>query len=205
MSRYVASPGFMNRVPEEAMGNLQKCLNVAHSPIYSSDFEQLYRQELRSSGSRTYSNGTSKSSSRSGTGSTRPGTSSNSRNGASKGPSGGWLRNLFSSSKRDNSSTAGSSQGQLSGSDLVIVDPMGYYNVLGLKPGSQVEEEDIKSAYRKLAMQLHPDRQAGKSERERSRAAQQFALLLKAYDTLKDPEQRRLYESGQLIEATLNL
>lgn len=69
----------------------------------------------------------------------------------------------------------------------------------------QVAEDDIKSAYRKLAMQLHPDRQAGKSERERAEAAQQFALLLKAYDTLKDPEQRRLYEAGQLVEATLNL
>lgn len=69
----------------------------------------------------------------------------------------------------------------------------------------QVDDEEIKAAYRKLAMQLHPDRQMGRSERERAEAAQQFALLLKAYDTLKDPEQRRLYERGQLVEATLNL
>jgi curved DNA-binding protein CbpA len=69
----------------------------------------------------------------------------------------------------------------------------------------QLDDDEIKAAYRKLAMQLHPDRQMGKDERSRAEAAQRFAQLLKAYDTLKDPEQRRLYDAGQLVEASLSL
>lgn len=69
----------------------------------------------------------------------------------------------------------------------------------------QLDDEDIKTAYRKLAMQLHPDRQLGKDARTRAQAAELFAQLLKAYDTLKDPEQRKLYDAGELVEATLSL
>lgn len=69
----------------------------------------------------------------------------------------------------------------------------------------QLDDDEIKAAYRKLAMQLHPDRQMGKDERSRAEAAKRFAQLLKAYDTLKDPEQRRLYDAGQLVEASLSL
>jgi curved DNA-binding protein CbpA len=69
----------------------------------------------------------------------------------------------------------------------------------------QVDEEEIKAAYRKLALKLHPDRQIGKDAVAQAQAAEQFALLLKAYDTLKDPEQRKLYNAGQYMEATLKL
>lgn len=69
----------------------------------------------------------------------------------------------------------------------------------------QVEEEEIKSAYRRLAMQYHPDRHLTKDAATRAAAEQQFAQLLKAYDTLKDPKQRALYNAGHLVEATLSL
>jgi len=69
----------------------------------------------------------------------------------------------------------------------------------------QMDEEEIKAAYRKLALKLHPDRQIGKDAVAQAQAAEQFALLLKAYDTLKDPEQRKLYNAGQYMEATLKL
>lgn len=69
----------------------------------------------------------------------------------------------------------------------------------------QVEEEEIKSAYRRLAMQYHPDRHLTKDAATRAAAEQQFAQLLKAYDTLKDPEQRALYNAGHLVEATLSM
>lgn len=138
IGQYFTCAGFVNRVPEQAMDNLQKCLNVGHSPIFSSDFEHTYRKELRSNGSKSYSNGTGRSTGRNGSSSSASGSSSSSSNGVSKG---GWLRGLFSSSKKDSSTTssaAGSRQGQISGSNVVVLDPMGYYNVLGLKPNNQV-------------------------------------------------------------------
>lgn len=92
----LAVAGYMAKVPEEVMGNLQKTLNSAHSPVYSADFEQLYRQELRStSSSRSNSNGNSRAGSRSGTTSNRPGTTST---------KGGWLRDMFSSGALSSSS-----------------------------------------------------------------------------------------------------
>jgi molecular chaperone DnaJ len=85
------------------------------------------------------------------------------------------------------------------------MDPMGYYEVLGLTPAIEIDEDEIKTAYRRLAMQYHPDRHISKDAPSRAAAAKQFEQLLKAYDTLKDPEQRALYNSGHLIEASLNL
>lgn len=69
----------------------------------------------------------------------------------------------------------------------------------------QLDEDEIKSAYRRLAMQYHPDRHISKDAASRAAAEKQFAQLLKAYDTLKDPEQRALYNAGHLVEASLNL
>jgi len=68
----------------------------------------------------------------------------------------------------------------------------------------QVGEDDIKSAYRRLAMQYHPDRHTTSDAASRAAAEKQFAQLLKAYDTLKDPEQRALYNAGHLVEASFN-
>lgn len=60
----------------------------------------------------------------------------------------------------------------------------------------QLDEEEIKSAYRRLAMQYHPDRHITSDAAARAAAEKRFAALLKAYDTLKDPEQRALYNAG---------
>uniref|UniRef100_A0A383VCQ7 J domain-containing protein n=1 Tax=Tetradesmus obliquus TaxID=3088 RepID=A0A383VCQ7_TETOB len=190
---------YMAKVPEETMSNLQKTLNCAHSPVFSPEFEQAYRAEMRSSASSSRS-GTASSSKAS----SRAGTSSSSRSGTTSSK-GGWLRDMFSSAKRSTDTFSASSSAVSSSDELVVVDPMGYYSMLGLTPSSQLDDDEIKAAYRKLAMQLHPDRQMGKDERSRAEAAKRFAQLLKAYDTLKDPEQRRLYDAGQLVEASLSL
>ncbi|HXH08074.1 MAG TPA: J domain-containing protein [Vicinamibacterales bacterium] len=71
---------------------------------------------------------------------------------------------------------------------------MDLYGVLGLKPGAGPAE--IKRAYRRLARRYHPDINPGDPA-----AAAFFRRVTEAYETLLDPERRRLYESGQAPSA----
>lgn len=61
-----------------------------------------------------------------------------------------------------------------------------YYDVLGVGRGASAEE--IKKAYRKLAMKYHPDRNAEDG------AVQQFKEVQEAYEILVDPERRSRYD-----------
>ena len=62
-----------------------------------------------------------------------------------------------------------------------------YYEMLGVDRG--VDAADLKRAYRKMAMQYHPDRNPGDAEAE-----QKFKELSEAYDVLRDPEKRAAYD-----------
>lgn len=62
-----------------------------------------------------------------------------------------------------------------------------FYEVLGVSRGA--DEGALKSAYRKLAMQYHPDRNPGNAEAE-----QKFKEISEAYDALKDPQKRAAYD-----------
>ena len=62
-----------------------------------------------------------------------------------------------------------------------------YYELLGV--GRSASADDIKKAYRKLAMQHHPDRNRDNKDAERK-----FKEINHAYDILKDPEKRAAYD-----------
>jgi molecular chaperone DnaJ len=62
-----------------------------------------------------------------------------------------------------------------------------YYEVLGLNRNAA--EDDIKRAYRKLALQYHPDKNPGNKEAEES-----FKEATEAYEILKDPQKRSTYD-----------
>ena len=64
-----------------------------------------------------------------------------------------------------------------------------FYEVLGLAKGAS--EDEIKKAYRKLAMKFHPDRNQGDKAKE---AEAQFKEVKEAYEMLSDPEKRAAYD-----------
>ena len=61
------------------------------------------------------------------------------------------------------------------------------YEILGVERGASADE--LKKAYRKLAMQYHPDRNAGDKEAEHK-----FKEINQAYDILKDDQKRAAYD-----------
>src|SRR3990170_6462401 len=62
-----------------------------------------------------------------------------------------------------------------------------YYELLGVPRGA--DDRAIKAAYRKLAMECHPDRHGGCTEKEAH-----FKAISEAYDCLKDPQKRAAYD-----------
>lgn len=64
-----------------------------------------------------------------------------------------------------------------------------YYEVLGV--AKNASDEDIKKAYRKLAMKYHPDRNQGDKAKE---AEEKFKEAKEAYEMLSDPKKRAAYD-----------
>lgn len=62
-----------------------------------------------------------------------------------------------------------------------------YYEILGLSRGASVD--DVKKAYRKLAMQYHPDRNPGNKQAE-----EKFKEATEAYEVLSDQDKRSRYD-----------
>ena len=68
---------------------------------------------------------------------------------------------------------------------------LNYYAVLGVS--LQASQEDIKKAYRKLALQFHPDRNRGNRQAEHK-----IREVNAAYEVLGDPEARKTYDRLRL-------
>jgi len=62
-----------------------------------------------------------------------------------------------------------------------------YYDILGVSRNAA--EDEIKKAYRQLALKYHPDRSPGDNEAE-----EKFKEASEAYEVLKDPQKRSLYD-----------
>ena len=62
-----------------------------------------------------------------------------------------------------------------------------YYEVLGV--GREAGEQELKTAYRKLAHQFHPDKNQGDQASE-----ERFKEASEAYEVLSDPEKRARYD-----------
>ncbi|BAM41852.1 Pbj2 [Theileria orientalis strain Shintoku] len=68
--------------------------------------------------------------------------------------------------------------------DFIVKVYCDYYSLLGVKRNAT--ERDIEKAFRKKAKKLHPDVNPGKEE--------EFAKISNAYETLKDPSKRKIYD-----------
>lgn len=71
-----------------------------------------------------------------------------------------------------------------------MADP---YSILGVSKGA--DEKAIKTAYRKLAKELHPDKNT-----DNPKAADRFSEVTRAYDLLSDAKKRAQYDRGEIDE-----
>ena len=67
-----------------------------------------------------------------------------------------------------------------------------YYEVLGVKKSAS--QDEIKAAYRSLAMKYHPDKNVDKSPEEKKKIEEKFKEINESYAVLSDPEKRQSYD-----------
>lgn len=68
---------------------------------------------------------------------------------------------------------------------------MDYYKILNVQRDCSVA--DLRKAFRKLSMEAHPDKFQGE---DRIKAEREYQFIVKAFNTLKDPSQRKKYDKS---------
>lgn len=109
------------------------------------------------------------------------------------GESGDWeaavreLKSLQEANPQDTSITKEIRQAEL---ELKKSKRKDFYKIIGVE--KDASENDIKKAYRKLAIVHHPDKNPDDEDAEK-----RFKEIGEAYETLSDPEKRARYDSGE--------
>ena len=76
------------------------------------------------------------------------------------------------------------------------------YEILGVS--RDASESEIKSAYKRLSLKYHPDRQGGKNDKEKKEAEEKFKEVNMAYSTLSDPQKKQQYDMFGVIDGQAN-
>lgn len=73
-----------------------------------------------------------------------------------------------------------------------------YYEILGIKKSASADE--VKSSFRKLARQYHPDSHPDISGNEKKAMEEKFKDVSEAYEVLSDPQKRSMYDNTGRVE-----
>ena len=71
-------------------------------------------------------------------------------------------------------------------------DSKDFYDILGLP--REAAEDEIRRAYKRLALKYHPDKQGQKNEEEKKDSENKFKMVAEAYEVLSDKKKRELYD-----------
>ena len=71
---------------------------------------------------------------------------------------------------------------------IISVFCQDYYQILGVSRNA--DDQQIKKAFKKLSLKYHPDKNKGNEDAAR----QEFVKIANAYETLLDPEKRKIYD-----------
>lgn len=76
-----------------------------------------------------------------------------------------------------------------------------YYEILGVD--KTASDKDIKKAFKKLAVEYHPDKQQNKSEEDKKIAEDKFKEINEAYAVLSDKEKRQQYDRFGSVDGNM--
>merc|ERR1719191_2460339 len=72
------------------------------------------------------------------------------------------------------------------------------YKILGLT--RRASDQEIKKAYKKMALQYHPDRHSGASDQEKAENEIKFKEIGEAFEVLSDPQKKQRWDQGETLD-----